>query len=109
MITIESLKAFGANTEEGLARCMGNEALYLKLVGVMLADKNFDKLRSAIGSGNLDEAFEAAHALKGALGNLALTPLYKKTVSLTELLRNRAEADYGGLVSDLLASRDSLL
>lgn len=109
MITIESLKAFGANTEEGLARCMGNQALYLKLVGVMLADKNFDKLRSAIESGNLGEAFEAAHALKGALGNLALTPLYEKASSLTEFLRNRAEADYGGLVSDLLASRDSLL
>jgi HPt (histidine-containing phosphotransfer) domain-containing protein len=109
MISIGSLKAFGANTEEGLARCMGNEALYLKLVGVMLADKNFDKLRSAIESWNLDEAFEAAHALKGALGNLALTPLYEKAASLTEFLRNRAEADYGGLVSDLLASRDSLL
>lgn len=109
MITIESLNAFGANTEEGLARCMGNEALYLKLVGVMLADKNFDKLRSAIEAENLDEAFEAAHALKGALGNLALTPLYEKAASLTEFLRNRAEADYGGLVSDLLASRDSLL
>ena len=109
MITIESLKAFGANTEEGLARCMGNQALYLKLVGVMLADKNFDKLRSAIEAENLDEAFEAAHALKGALGNLALTPLYEKAASLTEFLRNRAEADYGGLVSDLLASRDSLL
>lgn len=109
MITIESLKAFGANTEEGLARCMGNQALYLKLVGVMLADKNFDKLRSAIESGNLGEAFEAAHALKGALGNLALTPLFEKAASLTELLRNRAEADYRGLVSDLLASRDSLL
>ncbi|MBR2197627.1 MAG: Hpt domain-containing protein [Fibrobacter sp.] len=108
MITIGSLNAFGANTEEGLARCMGNEALYLKLVGVMLADKNFDKLRSAIESGNLDEAFEAAHALKGALGNLALTPLYKKAASLTELLRNRAEADYGGLVSDLLTLRDKL-
>lgn len=109
MITIGSLKAFGANTEEGLARCMGNEALYLKLVGVMLADKNFDKLKSAIEAENLDEAFEAAHALKGALGNLALTPLYEKAASLTEFLRNRAEADYRGLVSDLLASRDSLL
>lgn len=108
MISIESLKAFGANTEEGLARCMGNEALYLKLVGVMLAEKNFDKLKTSIESNNLDEAFEAAHALKGALGNLALTPLYKKAASLTELLRNRAEADYGGLVSDLLTLRDKL-
>lgn len=108
MISIGSLKAFGANTEEGLARCMGNEALYLRLVATIPAEKNFDRLKSSIENNNLDEAFEAAHALKGALGNLALTPLYKKAASLTELLRNRAEADYGGLVSDLLTLRDKL-
>ena len=108
MITIGSLNAFGANTEEGLARCMGNEALYLKLVGVMLADKNFDKLRSAIESGNLDEAFEAAHALKGALGNLALTPLFDMAVKITEPLRNRTAMDYSGMVSELLTLRDKL-
>lgn len=108
MITIESLKNFGANTEEGLARCMGNEALYLKLVVVMLADKNFDKLKTAIESNNLDEAFEAAHALKGALGNLALTPMYDMVVKITEPLRNRTKMDYGEMVSELLTLRDKL-
>ena len=31
MITIDELKQFGANTDEGVARCMGNEEFYLNL------------------------------------------------------------------------------
>ena len=31
MLTIDSLKKFGVDTDTGLARCMGNEALYLRL------------------------------------------------------------------------------
>lgn len=108
MITIESLKNFGANTEEGLGRCMGNEALYLRLVATIPAEKNFERLKTAIDSKNLDEAFEAAHALKGVLGNLALTTMYDMAVKITEPLRNRTEMDYGSMVAELLALRDKL-
>lgn len=108
MISIGSLKAFGANTEEGLGRCMGNEALYLRLVATIPAEKNFDRLKSSIENNNLDEAFEAAHALKGALGNLALTPMYDMVVKITEPLRNRTKMDYGEMVSELLTLRDKL-
>ena len=40
MITIEKLNAFGANTAEGLGRCFGNEALYLKLVATIPGEVN---------------------------------------------------------------------
>ena len=103
MITIEKLKAFGANTEEGLGRCMGNEALYLRLVATIPAEKNFDKLKTSIESNNLDEAFDAVHALKGVLGNLALTPMFDMAVKITEPLRNRTAMDYSGMVSELCA------
>ena len=108
MITIEKLKAFGANTEEGLGRCMGNEALYLRLVATIPAEKNCDKLKTSIESNNLDEAFDAVHALKGALGNLALTPMFDMAVKITEPLRNRTVMDYSGMVSELLNLRDKL-
>ncbi len=90
MITIEKLKAFGANVDEGLGRCFNNEAFYLRLVGMGLADKNFDKLKDALAANNTETAFEAAHALKGAIGNLALTPLYNPINELTELLRGQS-------------------
>ena len=87
MLTVENLKQFGANTEEGLGRCFNNVDFYLKLVGMGLADANFDKLREALDAGDAAAAFEAAHALKGAIGNLALTPIYTPVCALTEQLR----------------------
>ena len=75
-MTVEALRGWGADTREGLARCMNNEALYLRLVGMLAKETQFAKMRQAVAEGKLQEAFEAAHALKGVLANLALTPLY---------------------------------
>ena len=108
MLTIEKLAQFGANTQEGVQRCMGNEAFYLKLVKMIPPDPNFEKLYGAIDSGDLDAGFEAAHALKGAVGNLSLTPLYDPIEEITELLRGRTETDYSGLVERIRSSRDAL-
>ena len=71
-------------------------------------EKSFDKLREALAADNLDEAFEAAHALKGVLGNLALTPIYDKVVEITELLRARTEMDYSSLEAEINAKREEL-
>ena len=87
MLTIEALRGYGANVDEGLARCMGNEQLYLSLVNVALNDSTFEKLYKAMDSGDLKTAFESAHALKGVLGNLSLTPLYDAVAELTDDLR----------------------
>ena len=108
MLTIDRLKDFGADTDEGLARCCENEALYLRLVNILPADENFDVLEKALAEGDLDRAFEASHALKGILGNLSLKPMYELCSRITELLRSRAEADYSTLVTELLAQRDVL-
>ena len=94
MLTIDSLKAFGADTDDALARCMGNEAFYFKLIGKVLDDKNFEVLEQAIQAKDLDKAFEAAHSLKGVLGNLSLTPVYDPVNEMTELLRSRNDVDY---------------
>lgn len=87
MLTVEKLKNFGADTDEGLSRVFGNEALYLRLVNMIPNEENFDKLAEAIGKNDLDAAFAAAHALKGVLGNLSLTKMYEKCSEITELLR----------------------
>ncbi|MCR4622467.1 MAG: Hpt domain-containing protein [Clostridiales bacterium] len=103
MMTIEALKNYGANTQEGLARCMNNESFYIRLVGMGLNDANFGKLKEAAAAGNVKEAFEAAHALKGVTGNLALTPIFMPVSELTELLRGKEEMpDVDSLVNQVL-------
>ena len=109
MLTIDILKDYGANVDEGLSRCLGKEDFYLKLVKMALEDGSFDRLQKAVAEGNLTDAFEAAHSLKGVLGNLALTPIYNPTVEITELLRAGTEMDYDPLVQTILAEREKLI
>ncbi len=101
MVTIEKLKEFGANVDDGLSRCLNDENFYLMLVGNVLADKQISQLEAAIAQGNLDTAFECAHALKGVYANLSLTPLYDVIVEITELLRERQAIDYTSLLEKL--------
>ena len=108
MITIDSLKQFGANVDEGLKRCMNNEEFYLKLVTKAVEDASYDKLKDAVEAGDLDAAFEAAHALKGVSANLALTPIYEPVYEITELLRARTETDYSGYLKKIMDKKDEL-
>ena len=109
MLTIEKLKAYGANVEEGMGRCLNNEPLYFRLIGMAAEDTAFSRLEESLHSGDLEAAFEAAHTLKGALGNMALEPMYRPVVELTELLRRKTPGDYDGLLSTIMAKRAELL
>ena len=108
MLTIEKLRQFGADTGDGLERCMNNEAFYLRLVNMALEDGNYRKLTDALASGDCKAAFHAAHTLKGVLANLSLTPLYGPASEMTELLRG-GEADCAALLDELLRRREALL
>ncbi len=109
MLTVDSLKAFGADTSDGLKRCMDNQAFYLKLVEKALEDKNFEVLEQSIAAKDLENAFEAAHSLKGVLGNLALTPIYTPVLEITELLRAKTDTDYSSLLQAILDKRAELI
>ena len=107
-MTIENLASYGANTQEGLQRCVNNESFYLRMVKMIPGDPNFQKLYDAVGAVDLDAAFEAAHAIKGSTGNLALTPIYAPASEITELLRERKQTDYTALVDAIRKGHDEL-
>ena len=109
MIDVVSLKAWGANAEEGLQRCMNNEGLYLKLINMFLDNNSFNELKDALAHDDLDRAFQASHALKGVLGNLSLTPLFDIIFEVTELLRNRTKMDYSPYLEKYEKSYSELL
>lgn len=108
MLTIDALRQFGADTAQGLGRCMNNEGFYLRLVNMALADGNFEKLGQAVESGDKTAAFEAAHALKGVLANLALDPILAPVSEPTELLRAGRDADYSAYLRVILEKRGAL-
>lgn len=101
-MTLDDLIAYGANVDEGLSRCMNNESFYLRLVGTVQGEKGFDVLAQAIDDGDLHAAFEAAHGLKGVLGNLSITPLYEPVSEITELLRAETQMDYTDIMQRIM-------
>lgn len=108
MLTIEKLKEYGANTDEGLKRCLNNADFYISLVTSAIPDTRIDELAAAIASKDFDNAFETAHALKGMYGNIAITPIYKPICEITELLRNRTDTDYTALLEEAAAQKQKL-
>ena len=109
MLTIQALNDLGVKTQEGLNRCLNNEQFYFRLINKAMADPGFDKLVDAIETGDLDTAFELAHALKGVTGNLALTPLFDPLSEMTELLRNRSAVDYTPMVKKMIDAKEALI
>ena len=100
-MSLEELRTFGADVDAGLARCMNNEALYLRLVAMAATDVSFAALGDYLKQRDLDKAFEEAHKLKGVTGNLSLTPLFNPVSALTELLRRKTDGDYEKLYEEI--------
>lgn len=109
MLSVETLRSWGADVDEALERCLNNEAFYLKMVQKAAQDPAFDRLEGAVSAGNLEKAFDAAHALKGVMANLALTPICEPVREITELLRARTETDYAPLIRKINEQRENLM
>ena len=108
MLTVESLREYGADVDTGIRRCAGKEELYLRLVKKIPDSESFAELDEAIAANNLDAAFDAVHALKGICANLALDPLLDPISEITELLRSRTQMDYSPNVDKINSALDAL-
>ena len=84
----ECYEQMGANYE-GLLSRLGSEALIKKFAVKFLADGSFQDLKTSLEAGEAEQAFRAAHTLKGICLNLGFDNLYKPSEELTELLRGR--------------------
>lgn len=82
------LEENGILVEEGTARFMGNEALFLQFLKKFREDSNYQKLEQALLNEDVETAFAAAHTLKGVAGNLSLHKLYEAVGRMTESLRS---------------------
>lgn len=86
----EFYASIGAHIEYPLHR-LGSPQLLEKYLHKLLTDCTFSQLSTAIACGQCQDAFRAAHTLKGIALNLELTPMVEPCIQLTELLRNTQE------------------
>lgn len=62
-----------------------------KFIARFLEDQSFETLRQAMKAKNREEAFQAAHTLKGVCANLSFSRLLTSVSQLTEELRPETE------------------
>lgn len=91
---IQQLNDFGCDTKSAINRLLNNEETYLTFLGKYKGTFHVDELGEYLGNKQYQEAFDCVHNIKGASGNLGLTPLYSAASALTEKLRAN---DYTGI------------
>ena len=84
----ECYNSIGADYDDVIRRLM-NERLVKKFVLKFLDDRSYEELHTELQAGHGEEAFRAAHTLKGVCQNLGFTSLYETAHEITEKLRGR--------------------
>lgn len=83
---------------EGTLGRLCSEKLVERFALKFLADDSYALLAESMSVGNYNDAFRAAHTLKGVSLNLGFTQLYKVSDDMTEALRNGAKPEDDSLL-----------
>lgn len=83
----ECYQAMDASYDEVISR-LRSERMVQKFALKFLNDGSYQLLISSMEEGNCEEAFRAAHTIKGVCQNLDFTRLYRSSSQLSEALRN---------------------
>ena len=87
MTLLEELKTLGVHVDDGLKRVMGNEKLYIKLLGTYVRTVKGQAVQPDFDSSECKEIIEKVHSIKGTSGNLSITPVYEAYAQILNQLR----------------------
>ena len=91
MTVKECYEQMGSDYEGVLGR-MGSEAMIKRFALKFLQDPSFNNLKENLEKNDGEEAFRAAHTLKGVCLNLGFDELYEVSAEITEKLREKETA-----------------
>ena len=78
-----------------IRRFNGDEKLYVDCLNLFLNDPTMLQLNDSVRGKHWDEAFTAAHALKGLAGNMGFVPLMHSTGQLLVMIRGGRTKEIG--------------
>jgi len=96
-MTVKEFYAAVGGDYEGVCSRLISEQLVKKFLLKFLDDGSFNTLAASLKDGNDEEAFRAAHTIKGVCQNLGLDKLYLSSSALTEALRGGKKESADGL------------
>ncbi len=109
MNLIQELKALGVNTEEGLERMGGNSVFYERMLFKLRDLIKDSPVRMDFDCSNYSDIIEAAHTIKGAAGNLAVTPIYKSYSEIIQLLRKQQPEQAKKVLEEVLPVQTAII
>ena len=98
----ECYAAMGGNYESAVGR-LRSERLVQKFILKFLDDGSYDLLCKSLEEKNYEEAFRAAHTIKGVCQNLSIDKLQDSSSRLCEALRNGYTPEAGALAEEVRA------
>lgn len=88
-MTLQELYKIIGGNYDSIADRLRTEERIRKFVLLFLHDNSFQTLTQALEQGETEEAFRAAHTLKGVCMNLSFDALFHLSSEMTEYLRNQ--------------------
>lgn len=85
--TNEEIKKY-IDVNDGLNRVRNNKKLYTKMLKMLLACEEFNKLKTAVAAEDYDNAEKITHSIKGITGNLSLSALFETSIDLMKQFKS---------------------
>ena len=102
-MTLQECYAAMGGDYEGVMGRLRSERMVQKFVLKFLADGSYDLLLSSAAAADWQEAFRAAHTIKGVCQNLGFTALMSSSSRLTEALRSGVTPEAPALAKEVAA------
>lgn len=100
--------AFGGNYTDVSAR-LRSDRLVQKFMLKYLDDQSFSLLCTAMAEKDYEQAFRAAHTIKGICQNLSFTPLLESSSGLSDALRHGWTPEADPLFEQLKADQHTVI
>ena len=107
-MTLKEFYTLSGGDYDGTLARLVTEARIIKFVHKFENDPSYNDLCSALERGNVQEAFLAAHTLKGVSQNLGFDSLYRCSSEVTEILR-AGSLDIGLLMDELKSNYEAII
>ncbi len=109
MALLDELKALGVNVDEGLERMMGNSSLYERMLVKFVKVMNDLEVSPDFDNNDYAEIIEKTHTIKGASGNLSVTPVYEAYTEIVNLLRSDKPEEAKEILRNILPVQKEIL
>lgn len=109
MYNQDDLRAIGINLDEALERFMGKQSIYDKMLKKLpRAIEQYEVLEHFITK-DYEKAVANAHTLKGATGNLSVTPLYEAYTAIVDNLRANNPDEAQRILESILPVQEKIV